>query len=82
MFQKATTYAFNAEITFNLLLILFLLLIQKPTGTVFLRKQTNRGEFGLKYFLSSAWAYCLPRSDFFERSTDRTGRALCVKGVA
>lgn len=35
MFQKATTYAFNAEITFNLLLILFLLLIQKPTGTVF-----------------------------------------------
>lgn len=45
MFQKATTYAFNAEITFNLLLILFLLFTQKPTGTAFLRKQTNRGEW-------------------------------------
>lgn len=45
MFQKATTYAFNAEITFNLLLILFLLFIQKHTGTAFLRKQTNRREW-------------------------------------
>lgn len=45
MFQKATTYAFNAEITFNLLLILFLLFTQKHTGTAFLRKQTNRGEW-------------------------------------